>query len=69
MKFLVSAFLMLAAIGLVVALTIGVTLKIVGLLFMALLVVAAVSFVMRKLKHSRKTLMLDHPQDAEHLPR
>jgi membrane protein implicated in regulation of membrane protease activity len=68
MKFLISAFLMLAAVGLVVALMVSVTLQIVGLLFMAPLVVAAVSFAIRKLKGPRKTLMLDHPQDAEHLP-
>jgi hypothetical protein len=69
MKLLVAAFLTLAAIGLVVALLIGVTLKIVGLLFMALLVVAAVSFVMRKLKGPRGAAPLDHPLDTERLRR
>ena len=59
MKLLVPAFLTLAAIGLVVALLIGVTLKIVGLLFMALLVVAVVTFVMRKLKGPRGATPLE----------
>jgi uncharacterized oligopeptide transporter (OPT) family protein len=60
MRSLFFAFLFVAAAGLIVALLVGVTLKIVGLLVMALLVVAAVTWVMNKVRG---------PRDAERLPR
>ena len=69
MKFLVFAFLALLAVGFIGALIVGFTLKLVGLLFMALIVVAAVKFVMGKIRGPRRTLTLDHPVDAELLPR
>ena len=69
MPFLVSAFLFLAAAGLIFALFVGVTLKVVGLLLMALLVVAGVSFVMSRIRRPGDTLNLDHPLDRERLPR
>jgi hypothetical protein len=43
-------FLALVAAGFVIALVVGVTLELIGLLFMALLVVLGVSWVMRKIR-------------------
>lgn len=69
MQFLVFAFLALLAVGFIGALIVGFTLKLVGLLIMALLVVGAVKFVMGKIRGPRRTLKLDRPLDAERLPR
>ena len=79
MKFLVFGFLALAALGLVAALIIGVALKIVGLLFLALVVVAAVSLVMSRFRGTlnlnlddrlpRAYLPFDRSADAERMPR
>ncbi len=69
MQFVVFALLGLIALGFVLALIVGFTLKLAGLMIMALLVVAVVSFVMRKIRGPRRPLSLDHPADAERLPR
>ena len=44
------AVLFLIAAAMVIGLVVGVTFKLIGLLFMALIVVAAVSFVMNKVR-------------------
>ena len=69
MQFLVFAFLALLAVGFIGALIVGFTLKLVGLLLMALLVVGAVRFVIGKIRGARRTLKLDRPLDAVRLPR
>ena len=69
MQFLVFAFLALLAVGFIGALIVGFTLKLVGLLLVALLVVGVVKFVMGKIRGPRRTLKLDRPLDAERLPR
>jgi membrane protein implicated in regulation of membrane protease activity len=40
------------ALGVIISLVVGVTLKLIGLVFMAVLVVAAVSWTMRKIRGS-----------------
>jgi hypothetical protein len=42
--------LALIAIGMIIALVVGVTVKLIGLLFMALIVVLGVTWVMRKIR-------------------
>jgi hypothetical protein len=63
MKFLVYGVLFLIAAAMVIGLIVGVTVKLIGLLFMALIVVAAVSFVMNKVRGPRP------PRPTERLPR
>ncbi|HEX5008434.1 MAG TPA: hypothetical protein VFV70_15075 [Hyphomonadaceae bacterium] len=55
MKFLVFGVLFLIAAAMVVGLVVGATFKLIGLLFMALIVVAAVSFIMSKVRGSGPT--------------
>jgi hypothetical protein len=69
MKFIVFAVLAVVAFALVAGLVIGVALELIGLLIMALIVVAAVSFVMKKIRGPRRRGHLDHPLDRERLPR
>jgi hypothetical protein len=69
MRFLFTGFLLLAAVGLIVALLIGVAFKLVGLLFMALLVVAGVTWAMKKIRGPNRTLKLDRSTEADRLPR
>jgi len=42
--------LALIAIGMIIALVVGVTVKLIGLLFMALIVVAGVTWLMKKIR-------------------
>ena len=63
MKILVYGVLFLIAAAMIIGLVIGVTFKLVGLLFMALIVVAAVSFVMNKIRGPSP------PGPTERLPR
>ena len=60
MKFLVFAVLAVVAFALIAGLVVGVAFKLIGLGIMALLVVAAVTFIMRKVRGGR---------DAERMPR
>lgn len=50
MKFVTIGFLALAAVGPIAALLLGIELKIAGLMFLAMLVAAAVAFVISNLK-------------------
>ena len=50
MKFLVFAVLFAIAAAMIIGLVVGVTFKLIGLLFMALIVVAAVSFIMNRIR-------------------
>jgi hypothetical protein len=69
MRFVFTGFLFLAAAGLIVALLIGVAFKLVGLLFLALLVVAGVTWTMKKIRGSNNTLKLDRSTEADRLTR
>jgi hypothetical protein len=57
----------------ITALIIGTAFKVIGLLFMAALVVLGVTWIMGKVRGPKRTLRLDHPVDAamkaEQLPR
>jgi len=55
MKFLVFGVLFLIAAAMVIGLVVGATFKLIGLLLMALIVVAIVSFVMSKVRGSGPT--------------
>jgi uncharacterized membrane protein len=67
MKFIVFAVLAVVAFALVAGFIIGVTLELIGLGIMALIVVAAVTFVMRKIRGPKRSL--DRPLGRERLPR
>jgi hypothetical protein len=67
MKFILFVVLGLLALGLVAGFIIGVTLELIGLLFMALIVVVAVKFVMGKIRGPKRSL--DRPLDRDRLPR
>ena len=62
MMFLVYGVLFVIAAAMVIGLVVGATFKLIGLLFMALIVVAAVSFIMNKLRGPRP------PHSTERLP-
>ncbi len=68
MKLLGYAFLFVVAAGFITVIAIGAAFKLIGLIFMALLVVGGVTFVIRKLR-KRDPMTIDHPIEAERLPR
>lgn len=64
MKFIVFAVLGIIAFALIAGFVIGLALEIIGLVIMALIVVAAVSFVLRKVRGNRHRSL-----ERERLPR
>jgi hypothetical protein len=73
MKFLGFAFLFVLAAALVLAMLFGVALQIIWYGFLALIVVGAVTFVMKKIRKPANASPVDYVdaanQDAERLPR
>ncbi len=69
MKFILFAILGIVAFALIAGFIIGITLELIGLLFMALIVVFAVNFIMKKLRGPRRPPRLDRPLEHERLPR
>jgi hypothetical protein len=69
MKLIVFAVLALIAAALVVGIVIGAVFELIGYGLLALLVVAAVTFVMKKVRGPRNTLRIDRRRDAERLQR
>ena len=69
MKVIVFGVLFLIAAAMVIGLIVGVTFKLIGLLFMALIVVAAVTFVMNKVRGPRHRDHLGGPGPTERLRR
>jgi uncharacterized membrane protein len=69
MKIIIFGVLFLIAAAMVIGLVVGVTFKLIGLLFMALIVVAVVSFVMNKVRGPRHRDRINGPDPAERLRR
>jgi hypothetical protein len=69
MKFIAFAVLALIAAALVVGIVIGTVFELIGLGIMALLVVAAVTFIMRKVRGPRHRLEISRARHVERLPR
>jgi hypothetical protein len=69
MKIVVYGVLFLIAAAMVIGLVVGVTFKLIGLLFMALIVVAVVSFVMNKVRGPGHRDRLTGPDPTERLRR
>ena len=67
MRTLFFGFLFMAAIGLVAAVLIGVAIKIVLFIALAVIGLAAVGWVMGKLKGPKRHLKLDMPVDQERI--
>jgi hypothetical protein len=69
MKFVIFAILALVAAALIAGIVIGAVFQLIGYGLMALLVVAAVTFVMKKVRGPRDRLRIHRDNDAERLPR
>ena len=69
MKFIVFAVLAVVAVALVAGIVVGAVFELIGYGLLALLVVAAVSFVMAKVRGPRRRMRVARPPDAERLPR
>jgi predicted membrane protein len=67
MKFLVYGVLFIIAAALVIGLVIGIAFELIGLLFSALLVVAAVTFIMNKIRGPGHRDRLRGPGPTERL--
>jgi hypothetical protein len=68
MKFVGFVLLFVVAAAMVIGMIVGVALEILWFGFLALLVVGGVSWVMGKIK-GKRAAKLEHPLDAERLPR
>jgi hypothetical protein len=73
MRFLLTFFFAFATFALIAAALIGVAINLVMVIAFALAGLAIVSWSMHKISKAANkgpsTLVLDHPLDAEHLPR
>jgi hypothetical protein len=69
MKFVIFAVLALVAAALIAGIVIGAVFQLIGYGLMALLVVAAVTFVMKKVRGPRDRLRIQRANEAERLPR
>lgn len=69
MKFVIFAILAIVAAALIAGIVIGAVFQLIGYGLMALLVVAAVTFIMNKVRGPKDRIRINRSSEAERLPR